>query len=292
MPIVAPGGGRRDLFASQRLGADGVGRGDRNAGGRCFILVVDGSAWWRAQYSRDQPGREITVSLPPIEYDPRAPDAESYVSRTVIVPRQDVAGLWWSPISVGNVREAGQTLARRALRNLEGALADEYGGPRGSVMPVPGMKDTRREAMISTYRALDGGMRPVKSSQVESSQLGTRMTQDWDAKADRCGPTDGDGGGCAKSPQSGIAKLRGAYLVVSGRDVGRARGLAVLHSKRGAATVAGIRGRNVAGARTVVRFSWAELESAEVQSKARAFKAFTDGGLTPAQAAKAAGVEL
>ena len=248
--------------------------------------------WWRARFSREQPGEKVSVNLPPAEYDPRAPDAESYTTVSEEVDRDKVAGLWWSPLATGlGDRQAGLTEDRRALRNLLGMMADEYGGPRGSMLPTPNLKDESRDLMQDLYARLAGGMRSVRSQAVMSQQVGAKVTKEWEQQRIGADPPAAmvmD----AEKLHNRVLQSYGVpgSLFVGSTTAGREAWRFFIQSavrpqlRIFAEEMSSVIGKSV-------RFSWGELESAELQSKARAFKAFTDGGMDAEKAAKVVGVE-
>ena len=146
------------------------------------------SRWWRTEFARDQAGRELTLTIPGAEYDGRAPDAREYQSRTVTAPRTAVAGLWWDPtraVTAGN--RPGQTVTRAALLEVESQLRDEFSGPRGSLLPVPGSSNVTGATLVDKLSELKGGVRPVRSTQVAAGLAGGKQSNDW--RAERLGAT-------------------------------------------------------------------------------------------------------
>ena len=241
----------------------------------------------------------------------RAPDPETWVYRCTIpgpgrqssfenVPAAGVVHIRaqvdpqapWR--GIGPLQAA--SLSGRLSAEISLALADEFSGPRGQLLPLPnvGGESEQISALKADLRALRGHLAFVES---QSDSFGTGPTNSassgWDSK--RIG---------AKVPDSSIRAAQLAFsevLAAVGLSVALfdgSQGTAKRESYRQAlhSTIAPL-GRIAAAElsaklETSVRFDWAELRAGDISGRARAAKAMVESGMDLAKAMALSGLMI
>ena len=193
---------------------------------------------------------------------------------------------------VGPIQSA--SLAGRLSAEVSRALADEAGGPRGSVLPIPNVSgdDPQVDALKADIKGLDGGLAFVESM---SNELGTGPTSNSSAgwKTQRIG---------AEIPAGSIEAAKMAFAEVLS-TVGLS--VALFDDSQGAGKREAYRqslhsviaplGRLASSELTLklgtdVVLGWEELSAGDIVGRSRAFRTMVEAGMDLPKAAALSGL--
>ena len=271
------------MFAA--MGSDLVTRGESH-------WLWFESRWWRIDGEAiRQPSDLIYVTLPLLRSLAESPVGLGDRARTLTIDRRWVASVWWDAAMAS--RRADLTSTRRALASVEKMLADEFDGPRGSLLTYPAGGKTPLAALRAALLTLAGGLRLVRSGQagygdrsaVSSQWLQTRIGASPPVAVVTLGSNLHNQTLQAYSIPPGLWRSstqapREAWRFFLASSVRPTVRLFLADCAR----VLGLR------LDESLFVSFSALEDADLQPKARAFKALRDGGMEVAEARRVVGL--
>jgi len=142
----------------------------------------------------------------PRSWEARVTDYGPHTSRTRILPFDGLVWLWWgrhlSTPSYGSGPLQFASAAGKLAANIEAALADEAGGPRGNLITQPegASGDDAMEPLREAIAELRGGTAFVETTRGVDNALGGIPARDWQPQ--RLG---------AETPQAVVELGRDAY---------------------------------------------------------------------------------
>lgn len=244
--------------------------------------------WWRCQHNpRSQFGPYVVVVVPDAIYDGRAPDASAVSSRSRYVERETVASLWWDPVLGGGGRRVRDVEAVKALREGERRLAEEMGGPVGSLLPYMTGGTISPAKLRERIAALGGSVGPVRSAQ-HTTLAGGREDKQYDPRRLGANPPASLVQALGRMHDSAL-EAYGVPPAVYGSASREAWRLFVSSSVRPTLQLFGEELGRAMALRQPVRMRWAELERYDLQVQARAWDSLRKGGMSADEASRRVG---
>ena len=194
----------------------------------------------------------------------------------------------WRGLSPMGVARGGAKLAAE----VEAALGDEMGGPRGSVLPVPSWTTASIEDIKGIVPTLGGRFAFVESLQGGlDSGVGANPADDWKARRIGANPPDSLRGIMVESARSVAGACGVPWPLLSGAEGAAERESyrRFLHSS--VEPVARVVEQELSEKLEVeVRLDMGALRAGDMAGRARAFGSLVKAGMPMAEAAAASGV--
>lgn len=176
------------------------------------------------------------------------------------------------------------TLAGRLSANVTGALADETGGPRGHLLPVPGKDgaDPTLESLRADLRKLNGSVALVESMAGDWGQGDSRNAPrgDWEQKRIGASPPAALVELARLAFDEALSALGVSPALFSASDAGAAREAYRQSHHSLVAPLGRLAAVELSRAfETTVGVSFEQTGAADIASRARAFQSLVGGGM-------------
>ena len=228
---------------------------------------------------------EVTISEPDGQITFRLPERRVLHFRTNVARAAPWRGR--GPLEVA-------TAGGKLMANLEAALADETGGPRGSILPVPTNPDEATMGTIrNTIRDLAGRVFIAESQRTNWNDADARqVTGDWTAHRLGANPPEALVRLMVEHRRAVLAAAGVPPEILGGSDSAGRREAFRIFAWGTLAPLGYIVSREIDGKLGIsAPLKWDRLRASDVTGRARAYKGLVEAGMNRARAETLVGFE-